>query len=103
MGLVDKQNEFTGMVVLLIRYAHSKGYQVTLGDAFRSEQVLYGHPNSLHRKRLAIDLNLFKGGKYLTTTDDHREMGEYWEEIGGSWGGRFNDANHYSLEHEGMK
>ncbi len=103
MGLVDKQNKFTGMVALLILYAQSKGYQVTLGDAFRSDKVLYGHPDSLHRKRLAIDLNLFMDGRYLSTTDDHRELGEYWEDIGGSWGGRFNDGNHYSLEHEGVK
>jgi hypothetical protein len=27
----------------------------------------------------------------------------FWESIGGSWGGRFNDGNHYSLEHRGMK
>ena len=31
------------------------------------------------------------------------ELGEYWESIGGSWGGRFNDGNHYSLEHNGVK
>lgn len=30
-------------------------------------------------------------------------IGEYWESIGGAWGGRFNDGNHYSLGHGGRK
>ena len=50
-----------------------------------------------------IDLNLFRGGKMLTTTEDHRPLGEWWESHGGAWGGRFADGNHYSLEHEGLK
>lgn len=60
-------------------------------------------PNSLHYIGLAIDLNLFKNGEYLKDTNDHKELGEFWESLGGSWGGRFNDGNHYSLEHNGRK
>jgi hypothetical protein len=46
--------------------------------------------------RLAIDLNLFDSdGTYLTDTEDHRRLGEWWEAQGGIWGGRFNDGNHY--------
>lgn len=59
--------------------------------------------SSNHYNKLAIDLNLFKNGKYLDKTEDHRELGEYWESIGGAWGGRFGDGNHYSLEYNGMK
>ena len=91
------------MVALLILHAEQLGYSITLGDAFRDKRVEYGNKNSLHRKRLAIDLNLFKGGKYLTGTEDHKPLGEYWESIGGSWGGRFDDGNHYSIEHNGAK
>ena len=91
------------MVADLIVFAYDKGYELTFGDAYRDSRVTYGHPESLHRSRLAIDLNLFKDQVYLTSTDDHRELGEYWESIGGTWGGRFNDGNHYSLEHNGMK
>jgi len=47
-------------------------------------------------KRLAIDLNLFKDGEYLTDTEDHRFLGEFWESLGGTWGGRWDDGNHYS-------
>ena len=99
------------MVVKLITFAHSKGYEVTLGDAYRDPRVFgamgtrqgYGESRSAHKHRLAIDLNLFKGGKFLSTTEDHALLGDYWESLGGTWGGRFNDGNHYSLEHEGIK
>ena len=63
----------------------------------------YGAGRSCHKLRLAIDLNLFRGGRYLTGTADHKPLGEWWESQGGTWGGRFRDGNHYSLEHEGAK
>ena len=73
----------------------------------------YGSAKSCHKLRLAIDLNLFRGGKMLTTTEDHRPLGEWWESQGGAWGGRFqesapgkgdgNDGNHYSSEHNGCR
>ena len=52
-----------------------------------------------------MDFNLFKDGKYLTATEDYTQLGEYWESLGGCWGGRFSsaDGNHFSLEHEGCK
>lgn len=103
MTMVDKQNKFSGMVAKLIMFAQDNGYKVTFGDAFRDHRVKYGHPKSLHRSRLAVDLNLFKDGRYLQTDDDHLPLGEYWESLGGSWGGRFDDGNHYSLAHDGMK
>jgi hypothetical protein len=63
----------------------------------------YSSANSLHKDRLAIDLNLFKNQDYLKSTEDYLPLGEYWESIGGAWGGRFNDGNHFSLEHNGRK
>lgn len=111
MTLREKQSKFARMVVQLINKAHELGYEVTLGDAYRDPRVFglmgiskgYGHSSSCHKLRLAIDLNLFKDGQFLSTTDDHKVLGEWWESIGGTWGGRFKDGNHYSLEHEGHK
>lgn len=111
MTLREKQSKFARMVAQLIEKAFELGYEVTLGDAYRDPRLHgaigvkkgYGHPKSCHKLRLAIDLNLFKNGQFLVTTEDHRPLGEWWESIGGTWGGRFNDANHYSLEHEGMR
>jgi hypothetical protein len=105
MTLADKQQEFAQMAARLILKAAELGYQVTLGDAYRDPRLHgqmgsaggYGKPNSCHKLRLAIDLNLFKDGKYLPDSDAHKPLGEWWESQGGSWGGRFRDGNHYSL------
>lgn len=109
--LGQKQRRFTRMVSLLIEFAYQQGYELTFGDAYRDPRVhgdvgvkkSYSSANSVHKSRLAVDFNLFKNGVYLTGSDDHRELGEFWESIGGTWGGRFNDGNHYSLEHQGRK
>ncbi|HCN72072.1 MAG TPA: hypothetical protein DIS96_10270 [Pusillimonas sp.] len=111
MTLGQKQRKFTRMIADLICFAYSQGYELTFGDAYRDPRVhghvgqkkSYSSANSLHKERLAVDFNLFKNGQYLTSTEDHRPLGEYWESIGGAWGGRFNDGNHYSIEHGGRK
>ena len=142
MGLSEKQRKFTRMLADLIIWAYDNGYEMTLGEAYRSDEqaeinalgytgrtelcrllglgdskarfnVLAskidnngrnsGIRNSLHSKRLAIDLMLFKNGVYLTNSEDYRPLGEFWESIGGTWGGRFHDGNHFSCEHEGIK
>ncbi len=102
-SLRKKQSHFAHMVALLILHAEQLGYEITFSESYRPPSVTWGHPKSLHKQRLAIDLNLFYKGKYLAKTEDHKPLGEYWESIGGTWGGRFNDGNHYSLEHNGMK
>ncbi len=111
-SLREAQDKFAQMVAHLILMADLMGYDVTLGDAHRNPRVFgamgvkkgYGRSQSNHKIRLAIDLNLFdKAGTYLIGTKDHQPLGEYWESIGGSWGGRFNDGNHYSLEYNGRR
>ena len=97
----------------LLDHVHEQGYEIRGGDLFRDPRVHgavgvdmgYGHPKSGHKNKLAIDLNLFKGGAYLSTTEDHTPIGEWWEQQHEfcRWGGRFQDGNHYSLEHEGVK
>lgn len=109
--LRQQQTRFAKMVPRLIDKAFSLGYEVTLGDAYRDPRVhgdmgvrkSYSHPRSAHKIRLAIDLNLFRDGEYLEGSEAHMQLGEFWESIGGTWGGRFGDGNHYSLEREGVK
>ena len=113
MTLGEKQRLMTQLLPWLLWFAQYKGYEVTLGDAYRDPQVFgkigkkkgYGKKYSNHKSRLAIDLNLFKDGEYLTEIEDHRILGEYWEKLHPltCWGGRFADGNHYSIEHEGRK
>jgi len=109
MTLREKQSRFMRMVGLLIAFAYEHGYELTGGDLwsspfYRTESGGNVHKkNSLHYDRLAIDLNVFKDGVYLAKTEEHAPLGEYWESLGGSWGGRFNDGNHYSLADGGRK
>ncbi len=95
-----KQSRFVRLIALLIQFAVDEGYQITFADAFAKTGHMEG---SLHYIRLAIDLNIFKGNKYITKFEEVKEIGEYWESLGGSWGGRFGDVWHFSLEHKGKK
>lgn len=115
MTLRQKQSAFALLVASLIRQADKRGYEVTLGEAWRSPEEAArlatlgtGIKNSLHTQKLAIDLNLFKDGIYLSSTEAHRELGDWWErqstlDIECSWGGRFGDGNHYSVTHGGRR
>jgi hypothetical protein len=108
--LREKQSLFVLLVARLIQHATDEGYELTFGEAYRSPEEAArlaatgaGIANSLHTSRLAIDMNLFVDGVYRTTTEAHRPLGEWWERQHElcRWGGRFNDANHYSLAHAG--
>jgi len=112
MTLREKQSLFASFIPRLIDKAHELGYEVTLGESYRSpEEALRlsklgkGIVNSLHTKKLAIDINLFRNGIYLSKTEDHKPLGIWWEQQHplATWGGWFNDGNHYSFTHEGFK
>lgn len=109
MGLRDRQSEFAQAAALLIQKADELGYEVTLGDAFRDSRVhgdfgikkAYGRASSVHKLRMAIDLNLFIDGEYITDDRGHKELGKWWKktfkDCDAVWGGDFGDPNHYSF------
>jgi hypothetical protein len=109
MALGNKQELFMRLLPQLINKAHALGFEVRGGDLFRDPRVFgavgvklgYGTASSCHKLKLAIDLNLFKDGNFLSATEDHKELGEWWEKQHElcRWGGRFQDGNHYSLNH----
>ena len=111
MNLGKKQELFSRLLPMLIMRAHYLGFEVRMGDLFRDPRVFgnhgtkwgYGHPRSNHKLKLAVDLNLMRSGRLVTSTKGHRELGEWWEQQNEHcrWGGRFKDGNHYSLEHWG--
>lgn len=115
MTLRQKQSVFASLVPLLITKAEDLGFEVTIGEVYRSPEETErlfklgkGIKNSLHELKLAIDLNLFLHGKYLSSTQSYKPLGEWWEaqsfdEIKCYWGGRFGDGNHYSVGHGGRK
>jgi hypothetical protein len=108
--LGQKQRLFARLAAVLIAHIYETGYECTLDWAYRPPEVaaMYaaqgkGAKASLHTSRLAVDLNLFKDGVYLSDTESHRPIGEWWEQQHPlcRWGGRFKDGNHYSFSHGG--
>jgi len=113
ISLQDEQEVFSNDICKFIEYIESKGYKVTLGEAYRThEQALIyaqeglGIKNSLHCERLAMDLNIFTSdGKMLTTVADFEPFGIYWENLNpwNVWGGRWKhrpDADHFQMDPE---
>ena len=110
----ELQSLFARLVARLILQAAEFGYEVTFGEAYRSPEEAArlaktgaGIAQSLHTKRLAIDLNLFRDGRYLGASVDYAKLGEWWEKQHAlcRWGGRFRraDGNHFSLEFGGRR
>lgn len=97
-ALFDRQVRFTQILGRLLLYAETLGYQVTVGDAYATSGHIAG---SRHTCRLAIDLNLFREGRYLDKTSDHLELGVFWGNLGGRWGGHWGDGNHYEMHYIG--
>ena len=96
--LRERQSRFAFNVALLICFAYEQGYEITFGDAYAKT----GHKiRSKHYSRLAIDLNLFRDGKFLEETKDHEPLGEFWESLDEEciWGGMWGDGNHYQYGH----
>ena len=102
MSLGEKQRIFTHNVALLICHAYALGYQLSFGNTTAPTSLA----TSLHPKRLAIDLNLFKKDsagrwRYQTKVEPWRELGEFWERLHpmNVWGGRWEsgDANHLEM------
>lgn len=117
MKLRDKQKLFTRLVADLIAGIYAMGYSCTLGDGYRDpkihgkygEKKSYAASKSLHKIRLAIDLNLFDlEGNYIKDGghEAYARVGKFWKlrhelcEWGGDEGR--HDANHFSLAHDGM-
>lgn len=110
----DKQRRFPPLLAKLIDFAYAQGYEVTLGECWRTpEQAALnaqhgvGIANSLHILRLAVDLNIFKDGQYVTEPGPYKVLAEYWKSLDKdcAWGGDFHkpDSDHYSLSWAGIR
>lgn len=60
---------------------------------------------SNHRNRLALDLNLFKDGVYLTNKNEYAQFGAWWtaQDPIARYGGNFDDYDHFSFAYEGVQ
>lgn len=45
--------------------------------------------DSRHLDKLAVDIVLFRDGVADFQPESYRPFGDYWEQCGGVWGGRF--------------
>lgn len=97
----------------LIDFIIAEGYEGTWGEAYRTPQQAQwdaahgtGIAASVHCERLAVDVQLFKEGVYLTHPKDYFTVGQYWKSLDAScrWGGDFEplvDADHFSITWQG--
>jgi len=108
MLLSQLQRLFARDTVLLFQYIHEEGYSFTYGETMRTpEQAeIYmksgkGIKDSLHCKRLAIDINLFnEKDEYLDDPKHYEKFACFWEHLSPSNRAGYNfksrpDANHF--------
>lgn len=114
MKLGEKRKLFTKLLACLIEEALCMGFEPQIDEVKRHPKMAeyyasrgLGIKNSLHVLGLAVDMDLFLDGKYLTDTADYEELGVWWEQAHPlcRWGGRFKrrDGRHFSIEHNGVK
>ena len=110
MKLGAKQRLFMRLFPRLMDFLHGHdGWECTQGDGYRDPRVFgdsgeskgYGKAWSLHKLRLAKDINLFIDGEWITDSQHPAwtELGEYWESLHPLCvnGRHFDDANHFSI------
>lgn len=116
MSLMHEQATFLLQVTELIRKAGELGFHVTGGELFRTPEQQAIHVrngrsttlNSQHLKRLAVDLNFFRGGadgawRLVQSVEELRPLGQFWESLdpANRWGGNWNlfkDAPHFERQ-----
>jgi len=127
-ALICRANGLESIADEIVAFADARDWlsavpTVTFGETYRPPatarfyaQAGIGIRNSLHTKKLAIDLNLFcdldgDGDlDYAPLSEYHKPLGVWWEGVGSAdfptaWGGRFRrpDGNHYSVSDGGVK
>lgn len=111
LSLRQARVAFTLACARLILEASRLGFEPAMDEGTErltaKDQSSDHRPGSLHHVGLALDLLLYRDGTYLTSSEDYRRLGEFWERqhVLARWGGRFSspDGNHFSFEREGRK
>lgn len=115
MKLGEQQELFLRLEARLIDKALEIGdrnnFTVRGGDAFRDPRVhgaygekkSYSAASSMHKLKMARDLNFIRKGVLLNNRSEFIEIGEWWEKQHElcRWGGRWNDYGHFSLTYDG--
>lgn len=103
MTLREKQTKFLIMDAKLVLFAAEQGSPIFCTEWFRTleQQRIYvarGVSKTLYSKHLdglAKDYVMLSDikddGIVNYTPDQYKKLGEFWESLGGRWGGRFGD------------
>lgn len=103
MNLGQHQQSFSRDLALLLTKAFELGFEVRIGEAYRTpeQQQIYVQTgrsktlNSMHLKKCAVDLHFFKGGELQYP----KELADFWESLNplNQWGGNWNfkDEPHF--------
>lgn len=114
MTLREKRVKFSRLLAEIVNWAFSQGWEVAFDEVrvFSPRKVFVDgrtriaddrvhKVNSFHHSGLAADLLLYVNGTWLSKGSEPEwiKLGEKWESLDGecTWGGRFNDPNHFSL------
>ena len=99
MTLGQNQEKFAEDLAKLLNYLIKNNYQIRIGEVERTQaqQQIYIKEgksktlNSMHLKRCAADLHIFKDNEWLQSKQELQEIGDYWEslDINNKWGGNF--------------
>lgn len=94
----EKQAKFMLDISKFIVWLNEQGYEVTCGEFERTAMMAEYYKKigkskagdkSLHCKRMACDINIFKNGKLLQAFEDLEPLAAKWEsyDVNNSWGG----------------
>ena len=108
MTLGKNQEAFSKDLTALLNYLQDNNYDVRIGEAERTkeQQEIYIKQgksktlDSMHLKRCAIDLHIFKDDNYITSKQELQSIGDYWEGLSSQnrWGGNYKsfiDTPHF--------
>ena len=111
MTLGELQEDFSWKITRLLWYLHACGYNMRGGHWMRCRNCYTGAENSVHKIKLALDINLTLAPSHderprlLTgkaARAAHNKLHDYWDSIGGAKRIK-NDLNHYSVSYHGMR
>jgi len=103
--LSQRRINFTKDVIKLLNYAIVKGIDFYIKEVERNpeyQEWLFQHglskaKNPKHPLGLAMDIAIIKDGVFSKDIADYQPLGEFWTQLGHTWGGNWawKDAFHF--------
>jgi D-alanyl-D-alanine dipeptidase len=99
-ALLEARIAMTRALPHLLDAMFARGHAASMEWCKRCIDCPVGKKRSKHKDGTAVDINLYRRGAsgawvLCADTKDHAQFGSLWESMGGIWGGRWQDGNHY--------